>query len=139
MEHDGRLNLGKVQLDPETSTSGRWVETPWGGKVKIARVNNPKHREKLAILTRPHLHKLRGKGADQELAQELHTKAMIGTVFLDIEGWESAEGEPLEFSEQLAETILLSPEFDHIGSWIRAEAGADQEFTLAAREQAAGN
>jgi len=129
--------LESLKLDAAKQVEGRWVEFAAGVRFKIARMNNPKHREKQHKLSRPHLRKLRKM--DTALAERIAREAMVGTVLLDWENIEDEKGKSIPYSEKKALELLTAPEFEHIYNFVRDEAADDEEYLLQTHEESAGN
>ena len=97
-----------INVDNEFSKTkdGVWVEFE-GSRFLIAHMSNLRFQRKLANLRQPHLSKINRNTIDPKLSQEITCKAMAGTILL---GWDHVVhnvGEKVEFTEELAASVLI--------------------------------
>ena len=97
-----------INVDNEFSKTkdGVWVEFE-GSRFLIAHMSNLRFQRKLANLRQPHLSKINRNTIDPKLSQEITCKAMAGTILL---GWDHVVnnvGEKVEFTEELAASVLV--------------------------------
>ena len=97
-----------INVDNEFSKTkdGVWVEFE-GSRFLIAHMSNLRFQRKLANLRQPHLSKINRNTIDPKLGQEITCKAMAGTILL---GWDrvvNSAGEKVEFTEELAASVLI--------------------------------
>ena len=97
-----------INVDNEFSKTkdGVWAEFE-GSRFLIAHMSNLRFQRKLANLRQPHLSKINRNTIDPKLSQEITCKAMAGTILLDWDQVVNNVGEKVEFTEELAASVLI--------------------------------
>jgi hypothetical protein len=98
-------------LDADAANHGKWFDLEDGGRVKVAKFNNPLHRAEITRLQKPHLATLRSGVDTTDLVNDITVKAMARHILV---GWDglTLDGENIDYSPEKAEELLKSfPEF----------------------------
>ena len=91
--------------DEKKELEGVWEDIGDGGRILIARTNNPKYEKLFTKLIKPHRGRLRRGNLSDELSKEITVKLLADTILLDWEGIEE-DGESLQYSKPEAERLL---------------------------------
>lgn len=101
------------ETDSDAETEGVWVrDMAPDFHVKVARWNNPKHREVMRRLSKPYQQQIERETIGEDLASELMVKAMATAIVMDWEGAVGKDGKPLHYSYDNVVTLLTDlPDF----------------------------
>jgi len=100
---------------------------PEGGKVKIAKLGNPRFVAEVQRLQKPHLTMLRSGLDCSKIVDEITIKAMAKAIVLDWEGFE-LDGETFQYNQENAEMILR--EFSPLREFVSQVSSENNSFQL---------
>lgn len=111
----------EYQTDPKLEMEGVWHDLEDGGRIKVARLGNPRYQEayeKIPVAIRNAAQANRLKGALQKQFDEHLSRVMAKTILVDWEGIEDEAGKPLAYSAEDAEKILADPAMRDFKSYV---------------------
>lgn len=128
----------KYETDEKAEIEGTWIDLGDGAKIKIARLQNPRHREVLENLQKPFALNLRaGVKIPEADARRTGDEAIAKTILLDWQGIEDNQGNPIPYTEANAFKVLTDlKEFREV---VVNLAFAHDTFRKEVLEQAAKN
>lgn len=133
------VKLSSFATDEDLSVNGQWFEYADGVEFKIAKWNNPKFRDYLEDLARPHARKLRKSGRVGRFWNDLVNKAAARCVLLDWKGVDGDDGEPLTYSQEEGEKVLNNTCYSSIHDFIVEIAMEDANYFTEETEAAGKN
>lgn len=100
------MKISKFATDLDLEEEGVWVEIGDGAKLKVARVGNPRYRERIRQLTKPYRNQIRSSTLPEDISDDLVLKAFSECILLDWEGLEDDKGKPITYSKEHAYELL---------------------------------
>jgi len=132
------MKINKLKINPEKSDGGVWIDWYDGARLKIARLNNPKHVKISQKLTKPY-NNIRHNGGqipnDKQI--EIAAECLGRAVLLDWEGLEDDDGKQIPYSEEVS--ITLIKEIPDLADIVTQEAANNENFRIEALESASKN
>ena len=104
------VSIESVKTDLSKEIEGVWVEYEGGISLKIARLNNPVHKEVVEKLSAPHMKGFRAHTIPQETRDKISKKAVAETILLDWKNIDDADGNPIPYSREKALEFFENPE-----------------------------
>lgn len=92
------MKISTFATDLDLEENGVWVDIGDGGKLKVARMGNPRYRECVSRISRPHRTQIRNKTIAEDFSDELLLKAMAETILVGWEGIEDDKGKAIKYS-----------------------------------------
>ena len=140
------MKLSDVKLDSGKATGGVWAAYRDGLELKIARMPNPEYDKLMRRLGKPHMGKLRRARFNAEALvndpelDAIQKKAAARAILLD---WrplpEDDDGQPMPYTPELGEQLLLDPDYDPLWRFIVDVAGEEEMFRAEDAEAQAEN
>ena len=100
------MKISTFATDLDLEENGVWVDIGDGGKLKVARMGNPRYQEAVRRISKPHKTQIRNKTISEDLSGELLLKAMADSILLDWKGIEDDKGKPIKYSADMAYTLM---------------------------------
>ena len=132
------MELGSFKTDTQKEVDGIWFEVGNGGRVKLARMNNPQYLERMQQLTKPHSLEIRRGTIDTDVLDKIIAQCLAEKVILDWEGL-VLYGEPVPYSVERVTEILLDSSLKDFREFLVNEARSSDNFRAAAQEDTAKN
>jgi hypothetical protein len=132
------MRISDFKRDSKLAESGDWVDDLPGFDgvgLHVRGLRSEAYNIALAKLQRsvPQSGRLADGNIKPALAYEIMGKALADAVLLDWRGIEGADGKPLSYDADLAETWLTDPDFLHFNEAVMAAASiVDQRARIAA-------
>lgn len=128
----------QYETDPVAEEEGVWVDIGEGAEVKVARLNNPRHKKALERLRKPYRNILRaGRDLPDEVSDKIAIQGMAEAILLDWRGIEHNDGSEIAYSQEKAKEILTElKDFRDTVAFLAMEA---ETFRKEALENAAKN
>lgn len=121
--------LSSFRTDPDKETEGVWFDFAEGIRFKVARWNNPKFRQLVEKLARPHARTFRRSGRRGEMWESIVKQAAARTILLDWENVEDDNGKPLKYSPDEALRVFEDPALKAIYEFV-VETAIDESAYL---------
>ena len=102
------MNFGQSYELDKTAKEGIWRTLRSGLKVKVASLRSPAYKTAILRLNKVYAAEMRTN--DEAIINLITSKAMAETILLDWDGAEDLDGNPLEYSRDIAEEMLLKYE-----------------------------
>lgn len=131
------VRLQSLRTDSDKAEGGVWI--PWiqGVRCKLAMYGNAKFQDKLQELRRPHAD-ISGRLTDEK-AEEIMVHSLADAVFLDFEGFEDEDGEPIENTLENRIMLLGDKGLRHFADWVTSQSQILTHFLHGQAAVVAGN
>lgn len=123
------MDLGKFRSNLDLESEGVWVELGEDARIKVARMNNPRHASALRRLTKPYRRQIEAGTLNEDIAYRVIGEAMAEGILLDWQGL-TENGEPLKYSPKAARDLLTNPQLRDFRAQIEAAANDAEQFRL---------
>ena len=102
------MDLTNVKVDKKTQSEGVWVEYDNETSFLVARMGNPKFKQRFTALMSPHQRKFDAGKLDMEMQSQIMARAVSETILLDWQGLKM-DGKELKYTKEKAFEILSDP------------------------------
>lgn len=130
------MKLSRFTTDSTLELNGVWVDIGEGAKLLVARVGNPRYRERLRALMKPYKRQVRTDTLPEDLSEDMVLRAFSETILLGWEGLEDEDGKAVPYSREKAYELLRDLRDFRA---IVAEIAQEQETYRAMEAEAEGN
>lgn len=137
------MKLAELAVDVNRAENGAWVndvpDLP-GLRLKVRASNNADWRRLQMMLfdKLPRKKKLSGR-VDPDETDRIITQCLIDACLLDWDGLEDDDGKAIPYSKQMAEKLLMEPEYRRFRDAVAWAANVVTDRTDADQKDAAGN
>lgn len=109
------MKIGEIAVDLDRVENGAWVDDVpdmAGLRLKVRGSSNKDWRRLTSkLLDKVPRKKRHGSRIDTEEAENITNRCLLETCLLDWEGLTDDEGKPLPYSKEMAEKLLLDPQY----------------------------
>lgn len=130
------MKLSRFTTDSTLELNGVWVDIGEGAKLLVARVGNPRYRERLRALMKPYKRQIRTDTLPEDLSEDMVLRAFSETILLGWEGLEDDNGAAVPYSREKAYELLR--DLRDFRAMV-AEIAQEQEAYRAVEAEAEGN
>lgn len=132
------MEFKTLTVNKDAAESGVWVQHDDETRFLVARLNNRKFQNMFQKLIAPYRRQFESGKLPLEKQEQIMCKCMAETVLL---GWEglTMDGEPIEYSKDMAYTLLTTPGAEEFRDLISAYAGDAETFREQQYEEAEKN
>jgi hypothetical protein len=132
------MDLSEVKVDGKTQSEGVWVEHDTETSFLVARMGNPKFKQRFGALMAPHQRRYDAGKLSNEMQSQIMAKAVSETILL---GWKGLQmdGKELKYSTEKAYEILADPTAEEFLALILEYAQDNERFRNAKLEEMAKN
>jgi hypothetical protein len=123
------MDLFKFRSNLDLESEGVWIELGEGARIKVARMNNPRHSAALRRVTKPYRRQIEAGTLNEDISYRLIGEAMAEGILLDWEGLDE-QGEPLKYSPKAARDLLVNPQLRDFRAQVESAANDAEQFRL---------
>ena len=132
--------LADIAVDPAKEKGGVWIDIGDGGKLLIARYDNPNFVRLFNELRKPHMRLAQSGKLSEEKAAEILAEALSQAVLLDWRGIQLAAGETdIPYSQKKAFEILKDPIYKQFRQIVIELATEESHFRQEQIEESSKN
>lgn len=123
------MDIGKLKTNLDLESEGVWVELGEGARIKVARMNNPRHSAALRRITKPYRRQIEAGTLNEDISYRLIGEALAEGILLDWEGL-TDNGEEIKYSPKTAKDLLTNPQLRDFRGQVEAAATDAEQFRL---------
>jgi len=100
------MKISKLKTDSDLEVNGVWVDIGDGAEILVARIENPRYKERLRTLGKQYRHTMTRGMLPIEVQEELLYQTASETILLDWKGITDDDGKNIKYSQKKAYELL---------------------------------
>lgn len=132
------MDLKSLKVNKKKQTEGVWVEHDLQTSFLVARMGNPRFKERFNALMAPHQRKFDAGKLSAEMSSQIMARAVSETILLDWKGL-ALDGKDVKYSKEKAYEILSDPTAEEFLAVIIEYAQDNENYRNEQLEETAKN